>query len=153
MLRDSDNSWIFQAVSKMYDLPKALADLWEDYWLVTNGANRMCVAQHVFFWFAGPSGGLMADGVITAAPAKMPAPDWQMPYWVGGSREAARIPCYRVRVAYKQKYLTRRLRRPELASNRVLARQRPIGPPYVGTNFMLAPGSEAELRRLLDNLA
>jgi EVE domain len=137
-------AWIFQAVPGDYNLRQALADLDEDVWVARQRRKDMAPGQRVYIWLARPGGGVVAVGQIASIVESAPAPGWQLPYRQPSVRVAASQPEPRVRVRYSAKFLHAPLSRSFLASDPILARQPPIGPVYVGTNF--AVGSDAEER-------
>ncbi|WP_439596781.1 hypothetical protein [Falsiroseomonas sp.] len=123
---------------EQYDLRKALADLEEDVWLARQRADDIAPGQKVFFWLARKGGGLIATGQVLSLAEDQPAPSWQLPYWTAAAMPAAGLVEPRVRVRYQSKFATSPLTRDFLKLDPVLAKQRPIGPVHVGTNFGLS---------------
>jgi hypothetical protein len=137
-------AWIFQAVPEDYSPRQALADLDEDVCVARQRRRDMAPVQRVYIRLARPGGGAVAAGQIASIVESAPAPGWQLPNWQPSVRVAASQPEPRVRVRSSAKFLHAPLPRSFLASDPILARQPPIGPVYVGTNF--AVGSDAEER-------
>jgi hypothetical protein len=141
--------WIFQAVPEQYDLRTALGKLDEDVWLARQRASDMAAGQKVFFWLARKGGGLIAVGELLTAAEDRSAPSWQLPFWKPAARPAAEVIEPRVRVKYTARFPSLPFSRDFLKLDPVLAKQQPIGPVYVGTNFALSAASLAALEARL----
>jgi len=142
-------AWIFQATPDKYDLKLALSKLDEDLWLARQRADDMAPGQRVYLWLTGADGGLVAAGKIVGPVETLPAPEWQLPYWRPSARLAASQPERRVRVRYEAMFPHAPLTRFLLARDPVLARQRPIGPTHVGTNFAVSADADDRLLSLM----
>jgi len=98
----------------------------------------MLVGQPVFFWLARKGGGMLAAGHLLSTPEVQAAPSWQLPFWTPLLRAGASDEVRRVRVRYMKKFAHAPLTRDFLKLNSALAKQQPIGPVYVGTNFAMS---------------
>jgi hypothetical protein len=143
-------AWIFQAVPEEYDLKRALADLSDDVWLARQRHDAMAPGQMVYFWLARKGGGIVAVGEVTSHAEIIPAPSWQLPYWQPSARHAAAHAERRVRVTYRKRFPYTPLGRDLLSCDPILARQRPIGPVYVGTNFAVGSDAAKRLQHFVD---
>lgn len=141
--------WIFQSIPAKYDLDHALRVRDHDVWLVRQYRQQIRSGQRVYFWIAGQSGGLAAEGVTTDDPLEIPAPGWQLPAWQPSERSSASIPELRVPVRFTRKIFGRRWRRADLLCQAALREQRPIAPTHVGTNFAVSSEADAALQSLL----
>jgi 5-methylcytosine-specific restriction protein B len=78
--------WLFQANPAYYRVRDAIQALPSQTWLVTQHSEDIQVGDRVFLWESGKDGGIVAVGVIGAAPAMMNAPEAERSFDVDPSR-------------------------------------------------------------------
>lgn|GEM_PF-1439623 len=138
-------AWIFQANPRYYNLSAALGKLSNITFLVNQFKSEIRAGDKVYFWEAGPNGGLVGTGTVLTDPKEMHDDEESRPFYVDPHRFEGEQLRTVVRV---DQVLSRPIARSVFLDHPIL-RDMTVLTARVGTNFRLTPEQADALAELV----
>jgi len=145
----STRAWVFQANPQYFNLAAALGTLTQIPFLINQSKNQVQKGDKVFFWEAGPNGGLVGTGTVLTEPKEMPDDDASRPYYVDPAKFQGSKTRSIVRV---DQVLSSPVPRSVFLNHPIL-RDMTVLTVRAGTNFRLTPEQAEALSELVASAA
>lgn len=144
---DQNNTWIFQANPRIYDIEKAVKNIDDMSWPISRYKDRIRIGDKVFIWVAGKESGIIATAVITSNPAMIPQSDKELAFYIKQELQDSELP--RVNISIRS-IVNRKLTRENIKKHAVLKKLHIIKNP-IGINFYVSSEQSKVIETLISS--
>lgn len=142
---NQNNTWIFQANPRIYDIEKAMTKIQDISWSISRFKERVKVGDKVYIWVAGKESGIIATAVITSSPAMIQQSAEDLAFYIKPELQNSELPRVNIRI---QSIVSPKLTKENIKQYAILKELHIIKHPN-GTNFYVSPEQSNVIETLI----